>query len=250
MTNSSDKFCLQWNDFQQNIATTYQDLRKYQDFCDVTLVCEEGKQIEAHRIILSASSTFFNTLLKRNINSHPLIYMRGLKAKELTAIVDFIYHGETNIYQNDLDGFLALAEELQLKGLDGTIDKPLNNCENLSKKHIEKQPKKEDILKQECHVQTDTPEDSDSFTTSRIENHHIVPVDNALVAADTTMDNLKVKLDSIMGRVDEGEYKWKCTVCGMVRKNSKDMRRHIESHIEGLSFPCNQCDKISSSSHA
>ena len=133
MTNSSDKFCLQWNDFQQNIAATYQDLRKYQDFCDVTLVCEEGKQIEAHRIILSASSTFFNTLLKRNTNSHQLIYMRGLKAKELTAIVDFIYNGETNIYQNDLDGFLALAEELQLKGLDGTIDKPLNNSENLSK---------------------------------------------------------------------------------------------------------------------
>ena len=46
-----------------------------------------------------------------------MIYMRGMKAKDLIAIVDFIYHGEANVYQEDLEGFLALAEELQLKGL-------------------------------------------------------------------------------------------------------------------------------------
>ena len=46
-----------------------------------------------------------------------MIYMRGIKALELVAIVDFIYQGEANIYQEDLDGFLALADELQLKGL-------------------------------------------------------------------------------------------------------------------------------------
>ena len=48
-----------------------------------------------------------------------MIYMRGLKSKDLNAVVDFIYHGEANIYQEDLEGFLALAEELQLKGLTG-----------------------------------------------------------------------------------------------------------------------------------
>ena len=49
-----------------------------------------------------------------------MIYMRGLKAKDLVAIVDFIYHGEANIFQEDLDGFLALADELQMKGLAGS----------------------------------------------------------------------------------------------------------------------------------
>ena len=117
MTYSSEKFCLKWNDFQQNIVSSYHDLRKDSHFCDVTLVCEEDQQIEAHRIILTACSPFFSTVLKRNKHSHPMIYMRGLKAKDLEAILDFIYHGEANIYQEDLDGFLALAEELQLKGL-------------------------------------------------------------------------------------------------------------------------------------
>ena len=48
--------------------------------------------------------------------------MRGLKAKDLVALMDFIYHGETNIYQEDLDGFIGLAEELQLKGLINSSD--------------------------------------------------------------------------------------------------------------------------------
>ena len=114
---SSEKFCLKWNDFQKNIFNSYQDLRKTSDFFDVTLVCDESHQVEAHRLILSSCSPFFNTVLKKNKNSHPMIYMRGLKRKDLDAIVDFIYHGEANIYQEDLDTFLALAEELQLKGL-------------------------------------------------------------------------------------------------------------------------------------
>ena len=117
MTSSIDKFCLKWNDFEQNIVSSYSDLRKEADFSDVTLVCEGDQQIEAHRVILTACSPFFSTVLKRNKHSHPMIYMRGITTKDLSAIVDFIYHGEANINQEDLEAFLALAEELQLKGL-------------------------------------------------------------------------------------------------------------------------------------
>ena len=109
MTNLFEKFCLKWDDFQLNIVTSYHELRKNSDFYYVTLVCEEDQQIEAHRIILTACSPFFRTVLKKNKHSHPMIYMKGLQAKDLVAIVDFIYHGEANIFQEDLDGFLALA---------------------------------------------------------------------------------------------------------------------------------------------
>ena len=120
MTNLPEKFCLKWNDFQQNMLSSHQELRKEPEFSDVSLFCEDDYQIEAHRIILTACSPFFSTVLKTNKHSHPMIYMRGLKSKDLVAIVDFIYHGEANIAQEDLNGFLALAEELQLKGLTGS----------------------------------------------------------------------------------------------------------------------------------
>ena len=118
--NSSDKLCLQWNDFRENISTSFGELRGDRDLTDVTLVCEDGKQVEAHKVILAASSPFFMTLLKNNKHTHPLIYMRGLKSDDLMAIVDFLYLGEANIFQDSLDSFLALAEELQLKGLTNT----------------------------------------------------------------------------------------------------------------------------------
>ena len=85
----------------------------------MTLACEDGQQVEAHKVVLIASSPFFLNILKRNKHSHPLIYMRGVKSENLTAMVDFFYHGEANVFQENLDSFLVLAEELQLKGLRG-----------------------------------------------------------------------------------------------------------------------------------
>merc|ERR1711936_1052034 len=114
-----EKLCLQWNDFQTNLTSAFGDLREDKEFTDVTLACEDGQQVEAHKVVLIASSPFFLNLLKRNKHSHPLIYMRGVKSENLTAMVDFFYHGEANVFQEYLDSFLNLAEELQLKGLRG-----------------------------------------------------------------------------------------------------------------------------------
>ena len=118
----SEKLCLQWNDFQKNIKSAFENLREDKDFKDMTLVCEDGQQVEAHKVILAASSPTFKTLLGRNKHPHPLIYMRGMKANNLLAILDFLYVGEANVFQEDLDAFLAIAEELKLKGLMGNSE--------------------------------------------------------------------------------------------------------------------------------
>merc|ERR1711954_146628 len=101
--NMSEKLCLQWNDFQDNIKSAFGNLREDNHFADLTLACEDGQQVEAHKVILAASSPFFQKLLGRNKHPHPLIYMRGLKSDDLLAIMDFLYHGEANIFQENLD---------------------------------------------------------------------------------------------------------------------------------------------------
>ena len=118
----SEKLCLKWNDFQLNINTAFGSLREDTEFADVTLACEDGQQIEAHKVILAASSPFFQGLLKRNRHSHPLIYMKGIKSEDLSAVIDFLYCGEANIFQENLDSFLAIAEELKLRGLMGKTE--------------------------------------------------------------------------------------------------------------------------------
>ena len=118
---NSEKLCLQWNEFQSVIGSGFADLREDKDFTDVTLACEDGKQIEVHKLVLVSSSPFFKDLLKRNKHPHPLIYMKGVKTENLMAMLEFFYFGEANVYQENFDAFLALADELRLKGLNGPV---------------------------------------------------------------------------------------------------------------------------------
>ena len=94
-----EKLCLKWNDFQENLNSAFGVLRNDEDFADVTLVSEDGTQIETHKVILASSSPFFMEIFKRNKHPHPMIYRRGLKAEALVALVDFLYYGEANVNQ-------------------------------------------------------------------------------------------------------------------------------------------------------
>ena len=94
------------------IQQGYQNYKKKKT--PLTLVCEDGKQVEAHKILIAASCPFFMEILKRKKHPHPLIYMRGLQMETLLSIVDFLYLGEANVLQDNLKSFLALAEELKL----------------------------------------------------------------------------------------------------------------------------------------
>jgi len=113
----ADKFCLKWNDYEQNLNQAFIEIRESNDFLDVTLVCEDNEQMRAHKVILSACSTFFRALLQCNPHQHPLIYLRGVRTTDLQNILDFMYHGEVNVAQDELNSFLAVAEDLKIKGL-------------------------------------------------------------------------------------------------------------------------------------
>ena len=71
---NSEKLCLKWNDFHENLNSAFGVLRNDKEFSDVTLACEEGTQVEAHKVILASSSPFFMEILKRNKHPHPLHY--------------------------------------------------------------------------------------------------------------------------------------------------------------------------------
>ena len=113
----SEKLCLQWNDFKENVNSAFGKLRNDKEFTDVTLVCEDGQQMEAHKVIIASSSPFFEKILRKSKHPHPLIYLKGFQSKDFASILDFLYFGEANVYQEDLDPFLAIAEEIELKGL-------------------------------------------------------------------------------------------------------------------------------------
>ena len=122
MVSGGEKLCLQWNDFKENITSAFTQLREDKDFTDVTLACEDGQQIEAHKMVLVSSSPFFRNLLSKNKHPSPLIYMRGVEFVHLSALVDFLYLGEANVFQEEIESFLAVATELKLKGFSGETE--------------------------------------------------------------------------------------------------------------------------------
>ena len=106
--------------FKQS-AWELQRQRHVQLFTDVTLACEDGQQVEAHRLVLAASSPFFSRLLLNLTavgDSHPLICLTWVKRDLLEPLLDLIYHGEITIAGREhVEGFKTLAADLGLKNL-------------------------------------------------------------------------------------------------------------------------------------
>ena len=111
---------LAWENFQTNIPQAFQKVRSSEDFCDVTLVCDDEGLVEAHRVILASGSQFFQKLLstgRLGPNPHPLLYLRGVSAGQLEAVLDFLYRGEARLREGELKAFLELAQQLGISGL-------------------------------------------------------------------------------------------------------------------------------------
>jgi len=120
---SEEKYLLRWNDFESNLSEGLRSFRSANNFCDVTLACEDN-QVQAHKVILSASSDFFKKVLTSNVHQHPLLYLKGVRMSDLEAIISYIYHGETNVALGELDTFLEVATDLQIKGLTSPPGSP------------------------------------------------------------------------------------------------------------------------------
>ena len=241
---ASEKLCLQWNDFKENITTSFRELREDKEFSDVTLACEDGSQIEAHKVVLASSSPFFMGLLKRNRHPHPLLYMRGLRSEDLMAIVDFLYHGEANVCQENLDSFLALAEELELKGLSGNVERE-KEPEMATVQNQKSKLKQENRKSQVEHSQSNFKEANGSFneTTVALRNDK-VSVD--LQDLDDQIKSMITKSEISAGPGYRG-YMASCNVCGKEGPYF-NMPNHVETnHITGVTHACDVCGKISRS---
>ena len=244
---TSEKFCLRWNDFKDNINTAFVSLRKDTDFTDVTLVCDDGQQVEAHKVILASSSPFFLNLLTRIRHAHPLIYMRGIKSEDLVAIVDFLYYGEANIYQENLDTFLNIAEELQLKELNGERGDPSVQTVKTTTLVDAQQKKSTDRTIDSCKFESGPKSQISSSIAVAFSKHEFSGNMQELDEQIETMMELGDNVVKNGNQMRNGEWQmvktYRCQVCGKEDKHF-NIKRHIETiHVDGVVMPCNLCEK-------
>ena len=102
-----------WKDFESNASSCYKRLILDTNFTDVNLACDDNRQVKAHKVVLSSSSPVLEQILLANPHQHPLIYLRKVKY----SLIKFIYLGQTEVAQAELEDFMSIAEELEVEGL-------------------------------------------------------------------------------------------------------------------------------------
>ena len=212
--------------------------------------------------------------------------LRGIVAKDLEAVLGFIYHGETSLLQADLERFLAIAEELQLKGVShlneglSGIDSGLSIAnEGLSGNNevvwdfgtsgglsdkLEGLPVRMKVPDTNNDEKaTDPPETSSNNKVDRKPIiHHTRNVKKHLMDVKTlpkfSKDSepkpqntlIKEETAQTVEKLYENQNGiWACLQCVYTSKQRGHLREHVEKHIEGLEYACNHCGKISRSSH-
>ena len=228
-----EKFCLKCNDFQENTIKTFSLLRRYEEFCDVTLVSDDQKQMMAHKVVLSSSSKYFKNILKTNKHSHPMLCLTGFTSKDIENVLDYIYQGEVQIFQKDIDKFLDIAQRLKLDGLlssDNIKDKKNNLYVTNQSMETEFQLEQNQTYEESNKVKTD------NLNSGNAERYAVS------MNGDSSVDEIEQKTTEYIAKNENGDYI--CKICGKVSgKKITNMKYHIETHLEGISFSCSICGK-------
>jgi len=59
----AEQFCVKWRAYDASISQAFRDLKSNKNFLDVTVVCKDYINLEAHKVVLGACSPFFRMVL-------------------------------------------------------------------------------------------------------------------------------------------------------------------------------------------
>ena len=222
-----EKFNLSWKDYQSNIIKSFSSLRNEDNLNDVTLVSDDHVQIFAHKVVLSSSSGYFKDIFIKNRQPHPILCLVGVNSQEVNNVLDYIYKGEVQISQDNLNTFLEVAQKFELEGLVG-VENEIDV----------------DNSKSEIH-EVEIPSFSNASEILSHKKEMLMTGDSNETALVSEMFSNIEELDSTIENeiFRNSDGFWQCGRCTRFSKQKCHIKEHFESHIEGLSFPCQYCDK-------
>ena len=258
-----EKFNLTWSNYQAMISRSFSKLRNETDLSDVTLICDDQEYIAAHRVVLSTCSEFFKRVFHHNVQRDLALYLSDMKSKEVNQILDYIYFGEINILQDDLERFIEIAQKLKLEGLgdrgaskqkeevmlNNTIESQYQNM--IDESGLMTNPNSE--------FSESSPSENKNVVLGKRANDEIGEISYPVVQTQEKKYGptyrppafeSEVDVEKLDQKIKEftsyGRKKCSCKLCGKElfgRNRNQNMADHIETHIEGLSFKC-QCGKM------
>ena len=221
-------------DHHKSSSKILNDLRSENFLTDVTLVTEDFHLIPAHKIILTAMSGYFGKLFRLQVNSkETLICLQSVNYLELTQIIKYIYHGEVEVPEDNLDKFLGLAERFNLKGLMQVNSKNAlldRQGEKASKKlKLDRQVEKKEALLVR-HVETDSQEILDKGQVENNREELLIEVEND--SQGILMNGQILKVEQLNQDADLGNIGKR-----KLRKIKEETNQHNKLERCGTLFP-------------
>ena len=236
-----EKFCLSWKDFSVNSTLCFQELRSEEELYDVTLACDDHR-VEAHKVILAASSPVFRSIVAQNKTPNQLIYLRGLVKQDLDYMMDYIYTGSVNVLQEGLKRFLDIAADFKLKGLTDLQGSDAKNDDNVDVKQdswlvdqkIPGEPKVE---------QQETSQEKEKQKARKLKEPIVMEPPPLMIH---TEEEIKRYDHLVNSKMEKRDKYWYCLECGkeFMPRNKTCAFRHVDlNHMSQYSFVCKHCGR-------
>ena len=232
-------------------------------------VSDDEVQVPAHKVMLAACSRLFKSILKQNPHSNPLLYLHGVDSKNLEYILDFVYQGEVQISQKSLDSFMRVAQILQVEGLlteqTGTANPNLDETRDFCNEQEDTDAELLDFQKEETSVVTDEgnygkrKDTQPKQTKPKLERLIDIKKEEKARSVskqyygtqqdiqETPSTAVITDMSKLNEMISQMFYKendlYICNSCGKVAKKRDYIVKHVEIHIEGLSYICPLCDQ-------
>ena len=206
---SQEKLNLTWHTYTDHLREMLHKMLSTNELTDVTLVSEDNIHFKAHKVVLSACSPVFKSIVSNNLLSHQIIFLRGIQSFEVESMLQFIYLGKALVYQDKMNEFLNAAKILEIK-------------------EVSNANKEKDEIKTE---------------KQNIEETYELPTANAdpLELEENAIINQKpIKSNPKSLRPLNTAYK--CTQCERHFSDRGSIRRHVKIVHEGIRYPCDRCD--------
>ena len=174
-------------------------------YADVTLVSEDNIQVKAHKAVLGASSPFLSNLFLTHSEPQPVAFMKGIRCKELRAVLEFMYVGRVKVLTKSLEEIMNILQDLQLPEI------------------IYKKPKVKGPLK------------SKYFDSKKVDGMGTeIPEFDAI--------HIQLKGTEIVEIMEMENEKIQCNECDKEYKARRELNRHIKEKHEGIKYACDQCN--------
>merc|ERR1712129_316002 len=189
----------------------------------VTLVSEDNKELKCHKVVHGAGSPIFRSILLRNPHQHPLLYISGVQHRELQSLLTFMYLGQTEVAQQDLNSFMAVASKFKIQGLSTEENRGLKNESFKTGAEYEENETFANLVQDPDHRSL-----ANIYETS----DHV----------DTFSNSEDVNWTSNPEQIDRIGDEFKCEKCEYKSKYKHNVRLHMKAQHEVVKYSCNYCD--------